>query len=149
MPSVSMDGTRRNIKRYRLEKLKENDTTEAFKSRLSNFREVEITNPEEGWQKFRDAVKETAEETIGMKTIYGDKKKCTPWWTENVRNAVKLKMKTFKKWMKTRQQLQDRFSYVEARNEAERVKRREKAGTWRRVEGKSYGDLETAIQSRK
>ena len=67
-----------------------------------------------------------------MKTIYGGKKKCTPWWTENVRNAVKLKMKTFRKWMKTRQ-LQDRVSYVEARNEAERVKRREKAGTWRKL----------------
>ena len=41
-------------------------------------------------------------------------------------------MKTFRKWMKTRQQ-QDRVSYVEARNEAERVKRRKKAGTWRKL----------------
>ena len=63
------NGTRRRIKRYRLEKLKENDTTETFKPRLSNFREVEITDPEEGWQKFRDAVKEATEETIGMKTF--------------------------------------------------------------------------------
>ena len=68
------NGTRKRVKRYRLEKLKENDTTETFKSRLSNFREVEITDPEEDWQKFRDAVKEAAEETIGMKTIYRGKK---------------------------------------------------------------------------
>ena len=38
----------------------------------------------------------------------------------------------FRKWMKTRR-LEDRHEYIAARNEAERVKRREKREEWRRI----------------
>ena len=52
----------------------------------------------------------------------GKRKKTTAWWTDEVRDAVRNKMKRFRRWMKTRQP-EDNRNYVEARNTAEHVKK--------------------------
>ena len=65
---------------------------------------------------------EAAEESLGRRWIGGTKKKHTPWWNEEVREAVKKKVQMMRKWLKNRTQ-QSRDLYVEARNRAESVKR--------------------------
>src|ERR1700755_2943015 len=69
---------------------------------------------------------------MGKKKIGGGRKKRTVWWNEEVRNAMKLKNKEYRKWMKTRTEV-NRREYVRARNHAEDVKRRNKDSTWIRI----------------
>ncbi|XP_076038976.1 uncharacterized protein LOC143024096 [Oratosquilla oratoria] len=80
----------------------------------------------------KTTIKDIAEETIQVKVHGNTKKKTTIWWTEEVRQAVGLKMRCFRKWMKTRQ-IEDRQLYVDARNAAEQIKREAKREAWERV----------------
>ncbi|XP_076045727.1 uncharacterized protein LOC143027969 [Oratosquilla oratoria] len=80
----------------------------------------------------KTTIKDIAEETIQVKVHGNTKKKTTIWWTEEVRQAVGLKMRCFRKWMKTRQ-IEDRQLYVDARNAAEQIKREAKREAWKRV----------------
>ncbi|XP_076038441.1 uncharacterized protein LOC143023726 [Oratosquilla oratoria] len=79
----------------------------------------------------KTTIKDIAEEIIHVKVHGNTKKKTTIWWTE-VRQAVGLKMRCFRKWMKTRQ-IEDRQLYVDARNAAEQIKRGAKREAWERV----------------
>ena len=56
---------------------------------------------EDKWEQMKSCIKRAAEQTIGKRISYEGKKKSTPWWTERLREAVKNKMKKFRKWMKT------------------------------------------------
>ena len=136
IPSVSMDSDHRMViaklklrkpkprakarhKRYRLEKLKDEDTATNYKTEIEQHA---LTRPEnadvEGkWQYLKQKIKSTAEQHIGVKISSKSKKKITPWWTEEVKQAVKNKMKAYRKWKKTRRQ-EDRETYVIKRNEA-------------------------------
>ena len=71
---------------------------------------------------FKKKVTEAATDALGEKVPCRGRKKTTPWWTEDVRVAVKDKMNCFRRWMKTRRS-DDRQSYVAARNFAEHIKR--------------------------
>ena len=73
------------------------------------------------WNRFEDKITEAADEVLGEKKPCQGKKKMTPWRSEKVRESVKLNMRTFRMWMKTRSVV-DRLHYAEARYEAERVK---------------------------
>lgn len=94
--------------------------------------ETQAGDLEEEWSKYRDVLTSVAEETLGVKTSYTGRKKTTPWWTEEVRTAVKLKMQCFRRWMKRRRP-EDRQAYTTARNEAEKIKRAEKVKVWRQI----------------
>ena len=118
--------------RYKLEELKKQDVVEQFREK---FRVNLIDESGEGtnkWQSFKKSISVAAEESIGVRKTYGGKKKSTPWWTDRVKQAVRLKMTTFRKWMKTRT-IQARTNYVTARNEAERIKKSEKREVWRKI----------------
>ena len=77
-------------------------------------------------------MKEAAEETTGVKTFYCGRKKTAAWWTAEVINSVKMKMKAFRLWMKTRRP-EHRIDYERQRNENERIKRKEKAKAWSKI----------------
>ena len=65
---------------------------------------------------------EAADKILGGKKPYEGKKKMTPWWSDEVKEAVKFKMIKFRRWMKTRTP-EDRAQYTIARNEAESEER--------------------------
>jgi hypothetical protein len=125
---------KRKNRRYLLENLKKQNNTEklreAVRQRMQG--EPQVEDVEDGWRFMKETIKGAAEEVIGSKVSGCTKKKTTAWWTEAVREAVKNKMKKFRIWMKTRRQ-EDRDGYVEARNEAERIKRDSKTATWQRI----------------
>lgn len=39
---------------------------------------------------------------MGRKRVGKGRKKKTPWWNDEVKSAVKLKNKNYRKWVKTR-----------------------------------------------
>ena len=148
LPSVSLDSDHRLVlaslqlkkpkqkpkvmkRRYKLEKLKNEEVVEHLREHFCREMASKDENVD-NWCKFKDSITTAAEKQLGFRETYGGKKKSTPWWTEQVRLAVKRKMKLFRKWMKTRRP-EDRLEYVLARNEAEEVKRKEKREVWRKI----------------
>ena len=69
---------------------------------------------------------------MGERSPHRANKKRTPWWGEEVQRTVKFEMEQFRKWMKSRS-FEDRLQYVQARNEAQRVKRKAKEDSWKRI----------------
>ncbi len=117
-----------------VENLKNENYREEFQHRLKEVRMEEngAEDLEERWNIFYRKITRLAEETLQYKTSYGKKKKQTAWWTKEVKEAVKKKMRAFRKWMRTRR-VKDRQEYVEARREAEKVKNQEKKQLWERI----------------
>jgi hypothetical protein len=62
----------------------------------------------------------------------GGKRRHTPWWTEEVKEAIKRKTKNMRIWLRRRTP-ETREEYVIARNEAKRVKRRAEKDSWREL----------------
>jgi len=89
----------------------------------------EVEGVEQKWISFSNNLKASAEETIGMKKVYCGKKKTAVWWTKEVRDSVKMKMKAFRLWMKSRTP-ENRLNYTLQRKETERIKKNEKAKAW-------------------
>lgn len=154
VPSVSLDADHRLVlaklriikpkenrekgaKRYKLGKLREQTTFDELNQRvylkLQNIGERQHEDDIESlWSHFKKGVSEAADEVLGEKVPYRGKKKRTPWWGEEVKNSVKFKMKQFRKWMKTRRE-EDRLEYVLARNETQRIKRKAKEDSWKKI----------------
>jgi len=55
---------------------------------------------------------------IGVKKVGRGKKKKTLWWNDEVKNAINMKNKKYREWMKMRTEL-SRMEYVHARNQGE------------------------------
>ena len=150
IPSLSMDSShrmvvatlnwkiqrprRKNCKlRFRTEMLKEPERVRELREKVSNrLQETQANSVEGEWKRYKTALTDVAREVIGVKKAYTGRKKTTPWWTEDVQEAVKSKMKCFRKWMKSRIPA-DRQAYVSARNEAERIKVGEKRKVWQQI----------------
>ena len=115
-----------------MEKLKDHEVVTQFRE---TFSEKITDKNEEGlhdWASFKNSITEAAEESIGIRRTYGGRKKSTPWWTEQVKEAVKIKMRAFRKWMKLRTP-DTRREYITARTEAERINRAENRNVWRKI----------------
>ena len=152
IPSVSMDAENRpviakvsikkpkstgkiGIKRYNLSKLSETEHVEKMRETIEEKyqqNDEDDIDAELLWNKFKEKITEAADVVLCEKKPYQGKKKMTPWWSEEVREAVKLKMRTFWMWPKTRYVV-DRLHYVEARNKAERVKRKAQQVCWNQI----------------
>ncbi len=72
------------------------------------------------------------------------KRKQTIWWNEEVKDAVKVKNRLFRIWMKERTP-ETRASYIAARNYSERIKRLSKKTSWNKV----CQDLEADVRDTK
>ncbi len=95
--------------------------------------ENDVNNNIEGlWEEFKTKIYSISCETLGLRKMKTTKKKITPWWSDEVRTAVKEKMRSFRRWMKTRNVL-DRENYVNARNQAKVVKRKSKTESWEKI----------------
>lgn len=125
---------RKQRKRIQVERIKEVGCREDFQREIRNNMtgEEEEQNVERCWNTFKEAVLRSAGMTMGVKMVGGVKKKKTPWWTDRLKAAVQRKMKCFRKWIKTRGEM-ERREYVEARRESDRIKRMEKVNTWEKI----------------
>ena len=137
---------RKKIKeRYCLERLREEGVMETFDEGITRRYEelADQTSAEESWKTFKAGMDSTAKEVLGKKRVMGGKRKKTAWWNEEVKNAVKIKNRKYRKWMKTRTE-GNRMEYINARNHAEEVKRTSKDLTWRKIGVELREDLRGA-----
>ena len=123
---------RQNV-RYKLENLNNPECVEELQHKLrTQMPTGAARDVEDEWKHMSQSINSVAKEVIQVKVSKSTKKKTTAWWTEEVREAVKLKMRAFRRWMKTRRQ-DARVAYVELRGEAERVKREAKRKVWENI----------------
>ena len=159
IPSVSMDGDHRMVmckmmiqkpkklkpvkkKRFELENLNQDEVKEDYQQKIkANLEHIEgdEDNTETRWTKLKEAVNKAAEESIGVKYVGGKMKKCTPWWTDEVRDAVREKMRRFRSFMK-HQTEEKKDQYKAACREAENVKRNAKKKVWEELGEKLEAD---------
>lgn len=81
------------------------------------------------WEEVKRNIEEVAREVLGEEWVGGSRKRHTPWWNDEVRDAIKEKTKLMRRWMKNRTAI-TREEYVEARRNAERVKKRAEENSW-------------------
>ena len=124
---------RRGRMRLKLENLKDEEKRRELQNKVENHtrtqREEQINAQ---WETFRETLLQICTETLGTKTIKGTKKKQTPWWTGELKGAVRRKMQAFRKWMKTRHP-NDRAAYIVERETTEDVKKRCKREAWEKI----------------
>ena len=161
IPSVSLDSDHRLVvakmsikkpntpkklvrERIMVERLSIPEIARQYREKVSDAvpeENEETESIEHEWEKMKHKITEIAKEIIEVKKISGGKKKKTVWWTADVKTAVKRKNKTFRKWMRRRNAL-NRTEYEEARNVAERVKRKAKKDTWEKLGEELEQDME-------
>ena len=160
VPSVSMDADHRLVmaivrikkpeytgrvgsKRYKLAKFNDLEQVGRLKGPIE-VKSVKHDGREENvealWRQFKEKITEAADEILGEKKPYQGRTKMTSWWSEEVREIVKLKMINSRQWMKART-AEDRLQYKTVRNKAERAKRRAKETYWRRIGADVENDL--------
>lgn len=152
IPSVSLDSDHRLVvcklrwkrrekwrtrvrERFCVEKLKMEECRMEFDQKITfaaeNGPEV-YESIDEMWGDFRRKIEMIASEVLGKKRITNGKKKKTVWWNEEVREAIKVKNKRYREWMKDRTELK-RNIYCRARNHAENIKRISKMMSWDKI----------------
>ena len=99
---------------------------------LQDAGEHDECNVDSMWNTFKECALNSASEVLGEKFPYRGTKRRTPWWGEEVKRSVRLKMELFRQWMKSRS-AEDRRNYESARNEVQKVKRGAKEESWRRI----------------
>ncbi len=100
-------------KRIAVETLKAETVKEELDRRLRRVtiavsRDIVI---ERIWREAKEDLLQISEEVVGVKWIGDTKKKRTPYWSEEVKQAVTVKNKGFREWLKTRTE-ESRQNYV-------------------------------------
>ena len=116
----------KEVKQYKQGVLKERDTItdlqQCRQGKLQDIVDHEDCNVDSMWNNSKKCAMNAAKEVLAQKMLYRGDKKRTPWWGEEVKHSVRLKMEQFRKRMKSRS-TEDHRNYAMARNEAQRVKR--------------------------
>jgi hypothetical protein len=76
-------------------------------------------------EELQECIMSAAKETLKVRWVGGTRKRHTPWWTDDVKAAVKEKTSKMRTWLKYRSP-ETREQYVKARNYAEQLKREAK-----------------------
>ena len=91
--------------------------------------ECENLNNEELWEKFRDSVIRVARTVCGTHRINTNKKQ-TAWWNESIKGQIKIKKKTWLRYLCNR--TEDNYNiYKKQREKAKNMIRESKKQTWK------------------
>ena len=150
IPSISFDSDHRMVKgkfmlpqhkkaktalrkRVCTENIKnvKNEIIEHVAARMELMTE-EHHNIEDQWKEFKSAAHEIQDDIIGTKSVGGRKVKKTAWWTEEVKHAVKNKMKAFRLWLRNRTP-ETRLEYENQRRTVNITKRQAQATMWENI----------------
>ena len=121
--------------RIKWEALENKEVRKQFASIISSkFRQLPDVSDdiEKEWLLFTSAIISSAAESCGQKRlrVAGDSEKRTPWWNEEVKEAIRAKKDAFKTWLQDRSSSDLQFRYTEARKAATSAvkKSKEKSG---------------------
>ncbi|KAF6203343.1 hypothetical protein GE061_003761 [Apolygus lucorum] len=101
---------------------------EAVSQKAANFLSDDSDDLEGAWNTFKTVVLSAAEEICGTATT-GQHKKCTRWWTEEVKFHVKEKKRLWKLYLQ-RKTIRAYAAYKEKRNETKVIVLLAKAKSW-------------------
>ena len=75
---------------------------------------------EREWLQFRSAIISSAAKSCGRKRlrVAGDSEKRTPWWNQEVKEAIRAKKDAFKAWLQNRSSSDLQIRYAEVRKAA-------------------------------
>ena len=124
-------------KRVDLQKLKDCSERDNFAEHITTkISHIKPTGEvEQDWNETKTLLCEAIEETVGFIWKTMSKRKQTIWWNEEVKDAVKVKNRLFRIWMKERTP-ETRASYIAARNDtidSERINRLSKKTSWNKL----------------
>ena len=110
-----------------MERLREDYVGAEFNEKIKREEErsKEGGGVEESWEAFKRGMEKVSGEVLGVKKVRRGKRKKTVWWNDEVKNAINMKNKKYREWMKMRTEL-SRMEYVHARNQAEEIKKKAK-----------------------
>ena len=109
--------------RIKWEALEDKEVKEQLASNVSSkFRQLPYVSEdiEREWLLFRSAIISSAAESCGRKRlrVAGDSEKRTPWWNQEVKEAIRAKKDAFKAWLQDRSSSDLQSRYTEARKAA-------------------------------
>ena len=90
------------------------------------------TDVEKEWLLFRSAIISSTAESCGRKRlrVAGDSEKRTPWWNQEVKEAIRAKKDAFKAWLQDRSSSDLQSRYTEARKAATSAIKKSKEKSW-------------------
>ena len=108
---------------------------QAVSSRLSSkFRQLPDASEviEKEWLLFRPLIILSAAESCGRKRlrVVGDSEKRTPWWNQEVKEAIRAKKDAFKAWLQDRSSSDLQSRYTEAQKAATSAVKKFKEKSW-------------------
>ena len=103
--------------------MEDKEVRKQFASSISSkFRQLPDVSEdiEKEWLLFRSAIISSAAENCGRKRlkVAGDSEKRTPWWTQEVKEAIRAKKDAFKAWLQNRSSSDLQSRYTQARKAA-------------------------------
>jgi len=93
------------------------------------------------WSLFRSAIIALAVECCGQKRlrVAGDSEKRIPWWSQNVKEAIRAKKDAFKALLQNRSSTDLQSRYTEARKAAALAVKKSKEKSWEQLVRSSVG----------
>ena len=121
--------------RIKWEALEDKEVRKQFASSISfMFRQLPDVSEdiEKEWLLFKSAIISSAAESCGRKRlrVAGDSEKRTPWWNQEVKEAIRAKKDTFKAWLQERSSSDLQSRYTEARKAATSAVKKFKEKSW-------------------
>lgn len=126
-PQIKTQKTEKR-KIIKVESLKNEDLKTAYRENVTQKLQ-EVHREQRNWNVLKSSIITSGEENLGHTFIGGTRKRHTPWWNEEVKEAVRNKNKKLRQWLKVRSPV-TREEYVRARNSAETTKRNAKEEMW-------------------
>ena len=129
------------IRKIKVENLKDAPHKEEFVEKCQEIRlEGGENNISVKWKYIVERMKEISEESLGVRMVGGTRKRHTPWWTEEMKVAVKKKTKSLRKWLRHKTP-ETRLDYVVERRNVDRLKRTLKEKAWKDLAEELKEDL--------
>ena len=121
----------KKIQKIKIENLKDLSLKEEFVEKCQGISlEANENNISVKWEYIVERMKEISKESLGVRMVGGTRKRQTPWWTEEMRVAVKKKIKSLRQWLRHKTP-ETRLEYVIERRNVDRLKRTLKEKSWK------------------
>ena len=139
----------RETYRIKWESLADKEVRTAFADNIaSKFKELPTSTEdiETEWCLFRTAVITSATNCCGRKRVGGTKssEKRTPWWNQEVKEAIRAKKVAYKAWLANKSSLELRSQYSETREAAATKVKLSKERAWKEFGERLDDDFKTA-----
>ena len=138
----------KTVTRVKWEELQDQAVQERLASDVAaRFQRIPRTTAdvETEWGQFKEALLGAATECCGLKRVGSSQagRRCTSWWTPDVKRCVAEKKTRFQQWI-ARRTPETRREYEEARRAAARMVAEAKARSWERMSVEMSADYRTA-----